>query len=182
LLGKLDAVGLFHVKVDAGDKASDFFSRLCLFLLEVDDGFTFAVHRGGVVRPLAEHEVAAVAIHFTDGGVEVVQIAFHYFERSVVRAAVLAAAVAPAGEVLPHVVCSHDVLPFDAFCTFEALALFVFAGLEVATAEIDGLLVDVPAIAVERPLEVSVIDAFHLLARIAVVVMLWCGLRIDFCE
>ena len=122
---------------------------------------------------MAEHKVAAVSVHFADGRVEVVQIAFHYFERSVVRATVLATAVTPAGEVLPHVVGGDDMFPFDAFSSLETFAFFIFAGLEIATAEIDSLFVDVPAIAVERPLEVSVIDASHLFARIAVVVVLW---------
>jgi len=180
LLGKLDAVGLFHIKVDAGDESTYFFSRLGFFHFEVDNGFAFSVHRGWGIRPLAEHKVVAVAVDFSNGGVEVVQVAFHYFECSVVCAAVLASAVTPAGEVLPHVVRSDNVFPFNAFGAFVTFAVRVFTRFVIATAEIDVLFVDVPAIAVERSLEVSVIDAFHLFARIAVVVMFRCGFWIDF--
>ena len=100
------------------------------------------------------------------------EAAFHNLERGIVRAAVLASAVAPAGEVLAHVMGGDDVFPFDALCSLEALAFFVFARLVVAGAEIDGLFVNVPAVAIECSLEIAVIDASHLLARIAVVVVL----------
>jgi hypothetical protein len=74
------------------------------------------------------------------------------------------------------------MFPFDALGALETFAFFVFAGLEIATAEIDCLFVDVPAIAVECPLEVSVIYTSHLLARIAVVVVLGGCQRIDLGE
>ncbi len=186
LLGEVDAVSLFHVEVHACDEAADFFAGLNLLFFEIDDGFAFPVHRGRAVRPLVEHEVAAVSVHFANGRVQVVEVAFHDFERGVVRAAVLATAVAPAGKVLAHVVGGDDVFPFDALGSLEAFALFIFARLVVAGTEIDGLFVDVPAIAVERSLEVPVIDAFHLLARIAVVVVLgscfWIHLRERECS
>ena len=182
LLGQVDVVGLFHVKMHAGDEASDFFAGLDLLVLEIDDGFALAVHGFRVVGPLAEHEVAAVAVDFADGGVKVVQIAFHDFERGVVRAAVLAAAVTPAGEVLPHVVGGHDMFPFDALGALVTLAVRIFARFVIASAKVDFLFVEVAASAVERFLEFTVVDASHLLARIAVVVMLWCGKRIDLGE
>ena len=182
LLGKVDAVGLFHVEVYAGDESPDFFAGLDLLVFKVDDGFALAVHGDRAVRPLVEHEVAAVAVYFADGGVEVVQVAFHDLERGIVRAAVLAAAVAPTGEVLTHVVRRDDVFPFDALGALEALALFVFARLVVAGTEIDGLLVDVPAVAVERSLEVTVIDALHLFTGVAVVVVLGGCFRVHLRE
>ena len=182
LLGQVDVVGLFHVKMHAGDEASDFFAGLDLLFLEIDDGFALPVHGFWVVGPLAEHKVAAVAVDFADGGVEVVQVAFHDFKRGVVCAAVLAAAIAPAGEVLPHVVGGHDMFPFDAFGAFVTLAVRIFARLVIAGAKVDFLFVEVAASAVEGLLEFTVVDAPHLLARIAVVVVLWCGQRIDFGE
>ena len=182
LLGQVDVVGLFHVKMYAGNQASDFFAGLDLLFLEIDDGFALAVHRFRGVGPLAEHEVAAVPVDFADGGVEVVQVTFHDFERGVVCAAVLAAVVAPAGEVLPHVVGRHDVFPFDAFSTLVAFAVRVFARLVVASAKVNFLFVEIAASTVERFLEFAVVDASHLLARIAVVVVLRLGQRIDFGE
>ena len=179
LLGQVDVVGLFHVKMHAGDEASDFFAGLDFLVLEINDGFALTVHGFWVVGPLAEHEVAAVAVDFTDGGVEIVQVSFHDLERGVVCAAVLAAAVTPAGEVLPHVVGGHDMFPFDAFGALVTLAVRIFARLVIAGAKVDFLFVEVAASAVERLLEFTVVDASHLLARIAVVVMLRCGLRID---
>ncbi len=153
-----------------------------LLVLEIHDGFTLAVHGNWVVRPLAEHKVAAVSVHFADGGVEVVEVAFHDFERGVVCAAIFAATVTPAGEVLAHVVGGDDVFPFDALGALEALAFFVFARLVIAGAKVDFLFVEVAASAVEGLLELTVVDAPHLLARIAVVVVLLCGQRIDFGE
>ena len=182
LLGKVDAVSLFHVEVYACNETADFFAGLDLLFFEVDDGFAFPVHRSRVVRPLVEHEVAAVSVHFADGGVQVVEVAFHNLERGIVRAAVLAASVAPAGEVLAHVVGGDDVFPFDALGSLEAFALFVFAWLVVAGTEIDGLFVDVPAVAIERSLEIAVIDAPHLLTCIAVVVVLGSCFRIHLRE
>lgn len=180
LLGKVDVVGLFHVEMHAGNQASDFFAGLDLLVLEIDDGFALAVHGDRVVRPLAEHEVAAVSVHFADGGIEVVEVAFHDFERGVIGAAVLAAAVTPAGEVLPHVVGGDDVFPLDALGAFEAFAVWVFARLVVAGAKVHVLFVEIAATAVDGFLEFAVVDAPHLLARIAVVVVTGGGLGIDF--
>ena len=141
LLGEADVVGLFHVEMNTGNQASDFFAGLDLLFLEIDDGFALPVHGDRVVRPLAEHEVAAVPVHFADGGVEVVEVAFHDLERGVVCTAVLAAAVTPAGEVLTHVVSGHDVFPFDALGAFKAFAVWVFARLVVASAKVHMLFV-----------------------------------------
>ena len=105
-------------------------------------------------------------------------VAFHQLERRVVRAAVLAAAVFPAGAEVPHVVGGHHVLPFDAFGALGALALGVVARLEVATRKVDVLLVVVFAAAVERLLQLAVVHAPQLLARVAVVVVLRCGGRV----
>lgn len=129
---KIDAIGLFHVKMNAGDEPPDFFTRLNLFFFEVDDGFALAVHGFWVVCPLVEHKVAAVAVYFADGGVEVVHIAFHDLECGVVRAAILAAAVTPAGEVLPHVVGGHDMFPFDALGALETFAVRIFTRSVIA--------------------------------------------------
>lgn len=180
LLGKVDVVGLFHVEMHAGNQASDFFAGLDLLFLEIDDGFALAVHGDWVVRPLAEHEVVAVSVHFADGGVEVVEVAFHDFERGVIGTAVLAAAVAPAGEVLPHVVGGDDVFPLDALGAFKAFSVRVFARLVVAGAKVHVLFVEIAATAVDCLLEFAVVDASHLLARIAVVVVTGSGLGIDF--
>lgn len=180
LLGEADVVGLFHVEVNAGNLASDFFAGLDLLFLEIDDGFALAVHRGWVVCPLAEHEVAAVTVHFADGGVEVVEVAFHDLECGVVCAAVLAAAVAPAGEVLTHVVGGDDVFPFDALGAFKAFAVRIFARLVVAGVKVYVLFVEVAATAVDCFLEFAVVDASHLFARIAVVVVTGSCLGIDF--
>lgn len=130
-----------------------------LLFLEIDDGFAFAVHGDGAVRPLVVHEVAAVAVHLADSGIEVVHVAFHDFEDCVVRAAVLATAVVPAGELLSHVVGCYDVLPFDAFGALGAGAVRVLAGAEVAGTEVDVLFIDVLAVAVEGALEFTVVDA-----------------------
>ena len=180
LIGKVDVVGLFHVKMHSGDEAPDFFAGLDLLFFEVDDGFALAVHGNRVVRPLAEHEVAAVSVHFADGGVEVVEVAFHDFERGVVCATVLTAAVVPAGKVLTHVVGGDDVFPFDALGAIKAFAVRVFARLVVAGTEVHVLFVEVAATAVDCLLEFAVVDAPHLLARIAVVVVTRCCLGIDF--
>ena len=179
---KIDTVGLFHVKMNAGNQAPDFFAGLDLLVLEIDNCFAFTVHRGRGVRPLAEHKIAAVSVHFADGGVEVVQVAFHNFKCGVVGATVLASAVAPAGEVLPHVVGGHDVFPFDALGALVTLAVRIFARFVIASAKVDFLFVEVAATAVERFLELAVVDASHLLACITVIVVLRCGLRIDFGE
>ena len=180
LFGKVDVVGLFHVEMHAGNQTSDFFAGLDLLVLEIDDGFALAVHGNWVVRPLAEHEVAAVSVHFADGGVEVVEVAFHDLECGVVRTAVLAAAVAPAGEVLPHVVGGDDVFPLDALGAFKAFSVRVFARLVVAGAKVHVFFVEIAATAVDSLLEFAVVDASHLLARIAVVVVTGSGLGIDF--
>jgi len=180
LLGKIDVVGLFHVEVHAGDEASDFFAGLDLLFLEIDDGFALSVYGFWVVGPLAEHEVTTVPVDFANRGVEVVQITFHDFKRGVVCTAILAAAVTPAGEVLPHVVGGNDVFPFDAFGAFETFTVWIFARLVVACAKVHLLFVEVTASAVECLLEFAVVDASHLLACIAVVVMLRGGQRIDF--
>ena len=153
-----------------------------LLVLEIDDGFALAVHGNWVVRPLAEHKVAAVSVHFADGGVEVVEVAFHDFERGVVCAAIFAATVTPAGEVLAHVVGGDDVFPFDALGALEALAFFVFAWLVVAGAKVYVFFVEVMASAVDCLLEFAIVDAPHLLACIAVVVVAGSGPGIDFGE
>ena len=79
---------------------------------------------------------------------------------------------------MPHVVRGHHVFPLDAFCTLETLAVRVFARFEIATAEVDILLVVISATAVECLLQFAVIYATHLLARVAVVVVLWGGSRV----
>ena len=81
---------------------------------------------------------------------------------------------------MSHVVGGHHVLPLDLFGALETLALGIIAGLEIATRKIDALLVVVFATAIERFLQIAVIHAPQLLARIAVVVVLWGGLGIDF--
>ena len=179
LLRQADIVGLFHVEVHSGNQAADFFAGLDLLVLEIDDGFAFTVHGLWGVGPLAEHEVAAVSVDFADSRVEVVEIAFHDFECGVVRAAVLAAAIVPAGEVLTHVVGGDDMFPFDAFGALVTLAVRIFSRLVVAGAEVDLLFVEVAASAVEGLLEFAVVDAPHLLPGIAVVVVLGGCLRID---
>ena len=151
-----------------------------LLVLEIDDGFALAVHGDRVVRPLAEHEVAAVSVHFANGGVEVVEVAFHDLECGVVGTAVLAAAVTPAGEVLPHVVGGHDVFPLDALGAFKAFAVRIFSRLVVAGAKVHVFFVEVAATAVDGFLEFTVVNAPHLFARIAVVVVTRCCLGIDF--
>ena len=180
LIGKVDVVGLFHVKMHSGDEAPDFFAGLDLLFFEVDDGFALAVHGDRVVRPLAEHEVAAVSVHFANGGVEVVEVAFHNLECGVVCAAVLAASIAPAGEVLSHVVGGDDVFPLDALGAFKAFAVGILARLVVAGAKVYMLFVEVAASAVDGFLEFAVVDALHLLARIAVVVVTRGCFGIDF--
>ena len=97
LLRELYAIRLFHVETCAGDDSAGLFAGLRLLFLEIYDGLAAAVHGGGIVGPLAVHEVVAVTVHLADGGVEVVHVAFHQLERRVVRAAVLAPAVFPAG-------------------------------------------------------------------------------------
>ena len=180
LLREADVVGLFHVEMNTGNQASDFFAGLDLLVLEIDDSFALPVHGDRVVCPLAEHEVAAVSVHFADGGVEVVEVAFHDFERGVVCTAVLAAAVTPAGKVLTHVVGGDDVFPFDALGAIKAFAVRIFARLVVASAKVHVLFVEVAATAVDCLLEFAVVDAPHLLARIAIVVVTRCCLGIDF--
>ena len=179
LVRKLYAVGLFHVETGAGDDSAGFFAGLRLLFLEVDDGFAGAVHGFGIVGPLAVHEVAAVTVDFADGGVEVVHVAFHQLERGVVYAAVLAASVLPAGQKVPHVVGRYHVLPFDAFGALETFAVRVFARFEVATRKVDVLLVVVFAAAIESLLQLAVVHAAQLLARVAVVVVLRGCCRVD---
>jgi hypothetical protein len=64
------------------------------------------------------------------------------------------------------------MLPFHGFGPLEALALGVFPGFKVAGAVVHFFLVVVLAAAVDGLLQVSVIDAFHLLASPSVVVVL----------
>ena len=79
---------------------------------------------------------------------------------------------------MPHVVRGHHVFPLDALGALETLAVRVLARLEIATAEVDVLLVVVFAAAVERLLQLAVVHAPQLLARVAVVVVLRCGGRV----
>ena len=105
-------------------------------------------------------------------------VAFHQLEGRVVRAAVLATAVLPAGQKVPHVVGGYHVFPLDAFCPLKALAVRVFARLEIATAKVDVFFVVVFAAAVKRLLQIAVIHAPQLLACIAVVVVAGCCRRV----
>ena len=159
LIRQLYAVRFFHVEARAGDNAAGLFAGLRLLSLEVHDGLAVAVHGLGIVCPLAVHEVVAVSVHLADGGPQVVHVAFHQLERGVVRAAVLAPAVFPAGAKVPHVVCGHHVLPLDFFGALETLALGIVAWLKVATRKVDALLVVVFAAAVESLLQFAVVHS-----------------------
>lgn len=141
LFRQINPISLFHVETDSCNNASRFLSRLGFFLLEVDDGLALAVHGFGIVGPLAVHEVVAVPIHFADGRVEVMKVPFHDLECGIVGAAVLAAPIFPAGEKVAHVVGGHDVFPFDGVGAFQAFAVGVVAGLEIAGGKVYGFLV-----------------------------------------
>ena len=81
---------------------------------------------------------------------------------------------------MPHVVGSHDVLPLNALGALVAFALGIVSRLEIAAAEVYMLFVHVLAPAIECLLQVAVVNSFHLLARVAVVVVLRGGLGVDF--
>ena len=67
------------------------------------------------------------------------------------------------------------MLPFYGFCPLETLATGIFPGPKVTGAVVHFFLVVVLAAAIDGLLQVTIVDAFHLLASPAVVVMLWCG-------
>lgn len=113
LAGKPYAVGFFHVKTDSGDDSAGLFTGLRFFQFEIHNCFAFAVHGFRIVGPLAVHKVVAVAVDFANGGVKVVQVTFHDFERFVVGAAVLAAPFFPTGKEVAHVMGGDNMLPFD---------------------------------------------------------------------
>ena len=175
LAGKLDAVGLFHIEMHSGNESPDLFSGLDLLEAEIHDGLAFPVHWGGIVGPLGEHKVAAVSVYLADRGVKVVQVTFQDFEQSIIGAAVLAPTFLPAGHKVSHVVGGDDMLPFYGFCPLETLATGIFPGPKVTGAVVHFFLVVVLAAAIDGLLQVTIVDAFHLLASPAVVVMLWCG-------
>ena len=82
--------------------------------------------------------------------------------------------------MLPHVVGGHDVFPLDALGAIKAFSVRVFARLVVAGTEVHVLFVEIAATAVDCLLEFAIVDAPHLLACIAVVVVAGSGFGIDF--
>ncbi|MNP17689.1 hypothetical protein D3C76_1101270 [compost metagenome] len=89
---------------------------------------------GGNTRDHAIVEVAAIAVHFAHGGVEVEQVGFHGTEGWVGVDTVLAPAALPALALVAERPGRHDVFPFRAFGTCLQLAGFVATGLEVDAA------------------------------------------------
>ena len=77
------------------------------------------------------------------------KVAFHQLEGRVVRAAVLASAFAPAGEMLPHVVGRDHVFPFNGLGALEAGAFRIVSRRKIASGKIYMLLVLVAATAVK---------------------------------
>lgn len=171
LFGQINTVCLFHVKVGARDNSAGFFTGLSLLELEIDNRLARAVHGFRIVGPLAIHKIVSVAVHFANGGVEVVKVAFHQLEGRVVRAAILASSIAPAGEMLSHIVGGYHVFPFDRLGALKALALRIVARCKIAGGKIDVFFVLVAAAAVKGFLKFSVINTTHLLRSLLVVVV-----------
>ena len=72
------------------------------------------------------------------------------------------------------------MFPLDALGAFKAFAVWIFARLVVAGAKVHVFFVEIAATAVDGFLKFAVVDASHLLARIAVVVVTRGSLGIDF--
>ena len=149
LFRQINSVGLFHVKVGARDNSAGFFTGLSLLELEIDNRLALAVHGFRIVGPLAIHKIVSVAVHFANGGVEVVKVAFHQLEGRVVRAAILTSSIAPAGEMLSHIVGGYHVFPFDGLGALEAGAFRIVSRRKIASGKIYMLLVLVAAAAVK---------------------------------
>ena len=88
--------------------------------------------------PLAVHEVIAVAVHFADRRLQVVQIGF-YLAIGGVFVAVLAPAVLPALQLVAELPGRHHVFPLDAL-----RALGVFTHLIATAGEIRDALLALP--------------------------------------
>ncbi|MPN39095.1 hypothetical protein SDC9_186621 [bioreactor metagenome] len=80
--------------------------------------------------PLAVHEVTAIAIHLTDGGLQVVHVAFH-FAIDRIFGAVFPSTFLPALALVAKLPCRNDVFPFDSAGAILVLSHFVAAGVEI---------------------------------------------------
>jgi len=75
--------------------------------------------------------VAAVAVHFAYGGVEVEQISFHSPEHRVIGYAVFPAPILPTLTLVPEHPGWNNVLPLNAVSPRLLLAGFIPAGLRI---------------------------------------------------
>ena len=137
LARKSEAVAVAHIEVNAGNRATRTFRRLSDFSFEINLHAALTVLAFATV-PLTVHKVTAVAVNLTDGGLQVMHIAFH-FAIFRIFGAVFSATVLPALALMAKLPRRHDVFPLD-----PAGAVFIFTDFIAAGLQIDDAFLTLP--------------------------------------
>lgn len=123
-------IGLLHIQISARNFASAMSRRLGLAIFKVNDHLALPV-LARLTIPLAKPKVAAIAVHFADGGHQIMHIRLHRIELFALFCAIFATALLPALQLMTKFPSGHYVFPLNTVGAGLLFAHLIATAIEI---------------------------------------------------